>query len=174
MGTSAALDDLDVFPSCQGTDAGTNHAVIRNFDVFLSHRGPEKSFVLHLDAALRRAGYCPFLDARLEGNHADPMIDQALDMAKVDIAIMLRRYAESEYGLNALVAMLSSGKAVIPVFYDGEPIDLRWVENGPFAEDFERGRTQRKLHVQANALRSLYRDYWVSWLITDGEFLNKF
>jgi hypothetical protein len=80
-------------------------------------------------------------------------------MAKVHVAVVSRGYAESKYCLNELVAMMRSGKPVVPVFYDLEPVDLRWVENGPFAEAFQkhqsRGRTQKKLQEWRDALAAL-------------------
>ncbi|KAG0582711.1 hypothetical protein KC19_3G079300, partial [Ceratodon purpureus] len=95
----------------------------------------------------------------MKGNPALKSIDQALDMAKVHIAVVSRGYAESKYCLNELVAMMRSGKPVLPVFYDVEPVDLRWVENGPFAEAFEKhkskGRTQKKLQAWRDALGGL-------------------
>ncbi|KAG0588190.1 hypothetical protein KC19_2G223500 [Ceratodon purpureus] len=143
--------------------ASTSGAVTENFDVFLNHRGPDvkATFVAHLEDALRCAGFRPFLDARslMKGNPALKSIDQALDAAKVHVAVVSKRYAESKYCLNELVAMMRSGKPVIPVFYDIEPVDLRWVENGSFAEAFlkhkSKGRTQKKLQEWTDALRAL-------------------
>ncbi|KAG0582756.1 hypothetical protein KC19_3G083300 [Ceratodon purpureus] len=144
--------------------AGTSHAVMDDFDVFLNHRGPDvkATFVAHLEEALRCAGFRPFLDAwsLMKGNPALQSIDQALDMANVHVAVVSKRYAESKYCLTELVAVMRSGKPVIPVFYDVEPVDLRWVENGPFAEAFEkhksRGRTDStKLQEWRDALQAL-------------------
>lgn len=146
------------------SEASSSGAVTEYYDVFLNHRGPDvkATFVAHLEDALRCAGFRPFLDARslMKGNPALKSIDQALDMAKVHIAVVSRRYAESKYCLNELVAMMRSGKPVLPVFYDVEPVDLRWVENGPFAEAFEKhkskpGRTQKKLQAWRDALGAL-------------------
>ncbi|KAG0565948.1 hypothetical protein KC19_7G026000 [Ceratodon purpureus] len=144
-------------------EASTSGAVTENFDVFLNHRGPDvkATFVAHLEDALRCAGFRPFLDARslMKGNPALKSIDQALDAAKVHVAVVSKRYAESKYCLNELVAMMRSGKPVIPVFYDVEPVGLRWVENGSFAEAFlkhkSKGRTQKKLQEWTDALRAL-------------------
>lgn len=48
--------------------------------------------------------------------------------------------------------MMKGGKSVVPV-------DLLWVENGPFAEAFERhkvkGRAQRRVQEWRGALRAL-------------------
>ncbi|KAG0623115.1 hypothetical protein M758_3G149500 [Ceratodon purpureus] len=144
-------------------EASTSGAVTENFDVFLNHRGPDvkATFVAHLEDALRCAGFRPFVDARslMKGNPALKSVDQALDAAKVHVAVVSKRYAESKYCLNELVAMMRSGKSVIPVFYDVEPVDLRWVENGSFAEAFlkhkSKGRTQKKLQEWTDALRAL-------------------
>ncbi|KAG0605125.1 hypothetical protein M758_9G033700, partial [Ceratodon purpureus] len=144
-------------------EASTSGAVTENFDVFLNHRGPDvkATFVAHLEDALRCAGFRPFLDARslMKGNPALKSIDQALNVAKVHVAILSKRYAESKYCLNELVAMMRSGKPVIPVFYDVEPEDLRWMKKGPFAEAFlkhkSKGRTQKKLQEWTDALGAL-------------------
>ena len=136
------------------SQAGKIHAVTGNFNVFLNHRGPDlkTTFVAHLEEALTCARFRPtFLDARslIKGNPALKSIDQALEWAKVHVAVVSRGYAESKYCLNELVAMLRSGKPVIPVFYDVEPVDLRWIENGPFAQAFEKHRlSQTKNKVQ--------------------------
>jgi hypothetical protein len=122
------------------------------YDVFLNHRGPDvkKTFVAHLNAALCRVGYIPFLDAEaLEvGHHAFTSIEKALTGVVVHVAIFSPRYVESKYCLNELCDMLASKKPVIPVFYKVKPQDLRWLENkeGPFAEalshHLDRGRDQ--------------------------------
>ena len=94
-----------------------------------------------------------------EGQPALKSIDQALAMAKVHVAVVSRGYAESKYCLNELVAMVRSGKPVVPVFYDVEPVDLRWVEDGPFAKAFEnhksKGRSKKKVQEWRDALVAL-------------------
>ncbi|KAG0622464.1 hypothetical protein M758_3G099300, partial [Ceratodon purpureus] len=123
------------------SEAGTSGAVMEDFDVFLNHCWPHDKFgfVNRLEDALRCAGFRPFLDTHslMNGNPKLKSIDQALDIAKVHVAVVTSAYAESNYCLDELVAMMRSGKPVIPVFYDVEPVHLRWVENGPFAEAFE-------------------------------------
>ena len=56
----------------------------------------------------------------------------------VHIAIFSPGYAESKYCLNELCDILASKKTLIPVFYNVEPENLRWLENemGPFAKAF--------------------------------------
>lgn len=73
----------------------TSGAVIMDdFDVFLNHRGPDvkATFVAHLEDALRGAEFRPFLDARslVKANPALKSIDQALDMAKVHVAVVFK------------------------------------------------------------------------------------
>ncbi|KAG0563729.1 hypothetical protein KC19_8G055000 [Ceratodon purpureus] len=118
-----------------------------DYDVFLNHRGPDvkAGFISHLDEALRTAGLNPFLDkASLKKGHpAFRSINDALEVAKIHVAVVSKGYAESKYCLNELVAMMRSGKPVIPVFYDVEPVNLRWVESGPFKEAFEKHKLKR-------------------------------
>ncbi|KAG0607709.1 hypothetical protein M758_8G048500 [Ceratodon purpureus] len=118
-----------------------------DYDVFLNHRGPDvkAGFISHLDEALRTAGLNPFLDkASLKKGHpAFRSINDALEVAKIHVAVVSKGYAESKYCLTELVAMMRSGKPVIPVFYDVEPVDLRWVENGPFAKAFEKHKLKK-------------------------------
>lgn len=85
------------------------------------------SFVSHLYEALKWAGLNPFLDKRclVTGGHALGSIDAALEGARVHVAVVSGGYADSKYCLTELVAMLRSGKPVIPVFYDVEPC-CRW------------------------------------------------
>ncbi|KAG0582938.1 hypothetical protein KC19_3G096300 [Ceratodon purpureus] len=130
----------------------------KDFDVFLSHRGKDMpGFVSHLEEALRCAGFRPCLgtDSRMNGIPALEPIFEALEMAKVHVAVVSKGYAESKYCLNELVAMMRSGKTVIPVFYDVEPIDLRWVENGPFKQAFEKHRLKRQPEKVQEWLESL-------------------
>ncbi|KAG0607697.1 hypothetical protein M758_8G048300 [Ceratodon purpureus] len=118
-----------------------------DYDVFLNHRGPDvkAGFISHLDEALRIAGLNPFLDkaSLKKGHRALSSINDALEVAKIHVAVVSKGYAESKYCLTELVAMMRSGKPVIPVFYDVEPVDLRWVENGPFAKAFEKHKLKR-------------------------------
>jgi len=147
------MNDSEAGPSTRATEV---------FDVFLNHRGPDtkNKFIAHLDQALCDAGFRPFLDLRSlrVGNHNQVSIYQALDMAKVHVAVVSEGYAESEYCLNELVTIMNSGKPVIPVFYDVELDDLLFVEKGKFAEAFKNhknGQTQEKLQQWTVALGRL-------------------
>jgi hypothetical protein len=59
-------------------------------------------------------------------------------MAGVHVAVVSWGYVESKHCLGELVAMMESGKPVIPVFYDVEPVELQWVEKSPFAVAFQK------------------------------------
>ncbi|KAG0576081.1 hypothetical protein KC19_5G054000 [Ceratodon purpureus] len=133
-----------------------------DYDVFLNHRGPDVKggFIAHLRDALRLAGLNPFLDktSLVKGNQALKSIDDALKVAKVHIAVVSRRYAESKYCLSELAAMMRSGKPVIPVLYNVEPAELRRVEKGSFAAAFKKHKsreTAERVEEWADALRKL-------------------
>lgn len=142
LGTSTSTGSSS--NSCPGSSASARLDMqkLAHFDVFLNHRGPDvkKTFVSHLDVALRRVGRDPFLDVEslVEGHHAFDSIHHALVGVQVHVAIFSPGYAESKYCLNELCDMLASKKPLIPVFYKVEPENLRWPENekGPFAKAF--------------------------------------
>ncbi|KAG0565426.1 hypothetical protein KC19_8G189700 [Ceratodon purpureus] len=140
---------------------GATESKPHRYDVFINHRGPDvkKTFAAHLNAALRRDGFRPFLDAKDIGlgEHAYESIDRALKGAGVHVAIFSKRYAESEYCLNELCDMLRSGQLILPVFYDVTPDDLQCIQNGPF----QRG------------LESLAENGWKNMLPTWKEALGK-
>lgn len=133
---------------------------LTHHDVFLNHRGPnlKKKFVSHLEAALRRAGHYPFLDAKslVKGEHAFSSINEALTGVLVHVAIFSPRYAESKYCLNELCALLETQKPVIPVFYNVDPENSRYTKVGPFAKAFrkheKRGRDEDVLRWRAALL----------------------
>ena len=123
------------------------------YDVFINHRGPDvkKTFVAHLNDALRRDGFRPFLDAKSigQGRHVFNSIDKALKGACVHVAVFSKRYAESKYCLNELCDMLKSEQVILPVFYGVEPENLRYIDGGPFKEGFrkhvQRGRKDEEI-----------------------------
>ncbi|CAK9194562.1 unnamed protein product [Sphagnum troendelagicum] len=109
------------------------------FDVFLNHRGPDVKggFASHLHQALQEAGCRPFLDkpALEKGQHGQKKIYEALGCASVHVAIFSEHYADSDYCLDELCAMLESKKLIIPVFYDVSPSALRCEDpDGPYTK----------------------------------------
>ncbi len=122
----------------------TMAAVPGMFDVFLNHRGPDVKggFASHLHQALQEAGCRPFLDKPdLEkGKDGQKKIYEALRCASVHVAIFSELYADSDYCLDELCAMLESTKLdskklIIPVFYHVSPSVLRCeAHDGPYTK----------------------------------------
>ena len=143
-------------------ECSTSASMDLDYDVFLNRRGPDvkAGFMSHLDEALRAAGLNPFLDkaSLRKGDPAFKSIEAALEVANIHVAVVSEGYAESKYCLNELVAMIRSGKPVIPVFYDVEPTHVRWVESGSFAKAFEKHKLKRakeQVEEWRDALRKL-------------------
>ncbi|CAK9880608.1 unnamed protein product, partial [Sphagnum jensenii] len=114
-------------------------AVPGTFDVFLNHRGPDvkRSFAAHLHQALQEARCRPFLDkpSLEKGQKGQEKIYEALRCASVHVAIFSEHYADSDYCLDELCAMLKSKKLIIPVFYDVSPSVLRCEDpDGPYTK----------------------------------------
>jgi len=130
-------------PERKNPNLETMAAVPGMFDVFLNHRGPDVkgSFAAHLHQALQEAGCRPFLDKPdLEkGQPGQEKIYEALRRASVHVAIFSKDYADSDYCLNELCAMLESEKLIIPVFYDVPPSVLRCEDpGGPYTTAFRK------------------------------------
>ena len=127
-------------------DSLKNFQSYKKYDVFLNHRGPDVklSFVSHLNEAFIGVGLNPFLDAKslVKGHHAFRSINEALTGVGVHVAIFSKRYAESKYCLNELCDMLKSGKPIIPVYFDIDPMHLRRPHDGPFANAFIKHKTR--------------------------------
>ena len=150
METGAAMDDraLQLWRSRKRLRGQCSSAAMdTDYDVFLNHRGPDvkSGFLAHLDEALRAAGLNPFLDkaSLKKGDPAFASIEDALQVAKIHVVVVSKGYAESKYGLSELVTIMRSGKPVVPVFYNVEPSEVRWVESGPFAAAFEKHKSKR-------------------------------
>ncbi|CAK9862448.1 unnamed protein product [Sphagnum jensenii] len=124
-------------------------AVPGMFDVFLNHRGPDVKggFASHLYQALEEAGCRPFLDkpSLEKGQPGQKKIYEALGCASVHVAIFSEQYADSDYCLDELCAMLESKKPIIPVFYNVSPSVLRCeADDGPYTKAL-------KIHGRASA-----------------------
>ncbi|CAK9875601.1 unnamed protein product [Sphagnum jensenii] len=123
------------------------------FDVFLNHRGPDVKggFVSYLHQALQEAGCRSFLDklALEKGQDGQKKIYEALGCASVHVAIFSEHYADSDYCLDELCAMLESKKLIIPVFYHVSPSVLRCEDpDGPYTKalniDCKRSKSEVK------------------------------
>jgi hypothetical protein len=76
----------------------------------------------------------------------------------VHVAVVSEGYVESKHCLSELVAMMRSGKPVVPVYYDVEPAQLRRVESGPFAAAVEKHQAREsaeQMKEWREALRQL-------------------
>ncbi len=108
------------------------------FNVFLNHRGPDVKggFASHLHQALEEAGCHPFLDKKCleEGQPGQLKIYDALRCAKVHVAIFSEHYADSEYCLDELCAMVESRNPIFPVFYNVSPSVVRCEADGPYTK----------------------------------------
>eukprot|EP00253_Pinus_taeda_P005779 PITA_05779 len=110
-----------------------------NFDVFISHRGPDvkNSFVGHLYRDLHAHGLQPFLDREelQAGEYIDPQIEGAIRTAYVHIVIFSPRYADSRWCLDELVLIWKKSEdIIIPVFYKVKPFEPRWLKDGTYAQ----------------------------------------
>jgi len=140
----------------------TMAAVPGMFDVFLNHRGPDvkRSFAAHLHQALQEAQCRPFLDkpALEKGQHDQKKIYEALGCASVHVPIFSEHYADSDYCLDELCAMLESKKLIIPVFYDVSPSVLHCEDpDGPYTMAFRKtheGRPASEVKKWKDALHT--------------------
>ncbi|CAK9200583.1 unnamed protein product [Sphagnum troendelagicum] len=129
-------------------ESQTMAAVPGMFDVFLNHRGPDvkQNFAAHLHQALQEAGCRPFLDMESleKGQHGQKKIYEALGCANVHVAIFSEHYADSNFCLDELCAMLETKKLIIPVFYDVSPNDLHCkLHDGPYTKAFRKTHGRR-------------------------------
>ncbi len=135
----------------------TTVAVPGKFDVFLNHRGPDLKggFASHLRQALQEARCRPFLDkpSLEKGQNGQKKIYEALGCASVHVAIFSEHYADSDYCLDELCAMLESEKLIIPVFYDVSPSVLRCEDpDGPYTKALKK-RSASEVKKWKDALR---------------------
>lgn len=76
-------------------------------------------------------------------------IRTAIQTARIHVAIFSQRYAESTWCLEELNLMLESFKegrsSIITVFCDIKPSDLRYVENGSYAQFFEKHKSKGRV-----------------------------
>ncbi|GLJ27774.1 hypothetical protein SUGI_0545100 [Cryptomeria japonica] len=82
------------------------------------------------------------------GDFLTPAIQSAIRSASVQIAIFSKTYAQSLWCLDELVWMLDSDPTsikIIPIFYDIEPSELRYVEKGAYATVFEEHRRKGRV-----------------------------
>ncbi|XP_059065768.1 probable 2' cyclic ADP-D-ribose synthase BdTIR [Cryptomeria japonica] len=110
------------------------------YEVFINHRGIDTKHTLATSIynALNGIGLKVFLDEKeLQlGDFITAEIEEAMRTSLIHIAIFSPRYAESPWCLAELSYMLKTGTRIIPVFYDVDPSDPRYLKKGPFADAF--------------------------------------
>ncbi|XP_057871792.2 disease resistance protein Roq1-like [Cryptomeria japonica] len=134
----------------------------RLFDVFINHRGPDakETLAVPLYSSLQELRLQAFLDREeMElGDYFPSTIETAIRSASVHIAIFSERYAESAWCLTELILMLESGAKIFPIFYGVRPCELRYIENGAYADAFtsykKKCRYLQKLESWKKALQS--------------------
>ncbi|KAH9288951.1 hypothetical protein KI387_033068 [Taxus chinensis] len=118
------------------------------YDVFINHRGIDAKHKLASDIfdALDRLGVRVFLDKEeLQlGDFIPAQIQHAMRSSFLHIAIFSPSYAQSPWCLAELSFMLKTGNKIIPVFYNVEPADLRWVAKGIYASAFSHHKHKRR------------------------------
>ncbi|GLJ27771.1 hypothetical protein SUGI_0545050 [Cryptomeria japonica] len=122
------------------------------YRVFINHRGSDvkKTLASHIYYALETHGLRVFLDKQelQVGDFLTPAIQSAIRSASVQIAIFSKTYAQSLWCLDELVWMFDSDPTsikIIPIFYDIEPSELRYVEKGAYATAFEEHRRKGRV-----------------------------
>ncbi|GLJ33403.1 hypothetical protein SUGI_0672260 [Cryptomeria japonica] len=134
------------------------------FDVFINHRGSDviSTLATQLCNSLERLGIRAFLDEEeMElGDYFSSTLKKIIRSAKVHIAIFSKRYAEAPWCLAKLVLMLQSETIIIPMFYEVNPSDLRYIEKGSYADAFNKyivkGRyTEQQINKWKEAIHSV-------------------
>ncbi|GLJ24532.1 hypothetical protein SUGI_0468750 [Cryptomeria japonica] len=132
------------------------------YHVFINHRGPDvkKTLASLIYHRLEAHGLRVFLDQQelQVGDSLTPAIKSAISTAPVQIAIFSKTYAKSAWCLNELVWMFDSNSSIIiPVFYDIQLSDLRYVKKGAYARAFKKHRREGRVTTQQV-------DSWISAL----------
>lgn len=114
-----------------------------NYDVFLSHRGPDTKtgFVSFLHKDLDAAGLRPFFDCKSIdiGEDSWECIEHAIKRTPIAVVIFSESFAQSEWCMRELHVMLHTpGVKVLPVFYNVRPSEVRFPESGQLKDGFEK------------------------------------
>jgi len=106
---------------------------IKKHDVFLSFRGEDTraSFISHLHASLQNSGINVFKDdhSLQRGDNISISLLQAIEDSRISIIVFSINYASSQWCLQELTQIIEChrtiGQAVLPVFYNVDPSDVR-------------------------------------------------
>ncbi|KAG0626986.1 hypothetical protein M758_2G165800 [Ceratodon purpureus] len=114
-----------------------------NYDVFISHRGPDTKtgFVSFLHRDLEAAGLLPFLDCKSidMGEDSWECIEDAIRKTPIAVVVFSESFAQSEWCLRELHVMLHTPSVkVLPVFYKVRPSEVRFPESGQLKDGFQK------------------------------------
>jgi len=126
------------------------------FQVFISHRGPDvkKTLASLIYRDLTKCGLSVFLDKDelRTGDYISPAISTAIHAASIHIVIFSPGYAESTWCLEELYWILRSSQKrdtkIIPVFFNVEPTDPRYIKRGCYAKAFENYRSKGRVPIE--------------------------
>ncbi|KAG0586335.1 hypothetical protein KC19_2G083500 [Ceratodon purpureus] len=121
----------------------TNSDGFANYDVFISHRGPDAKtgFVSFLHRDLKAAGLLPFLDCKSidMGEDSWECIEDAIRKTSIAVVVFSESFAQSEWCLRELHVMLHTPSVkVLPVFYKVRPSEVRFPESGQLKDGFQK------------------------------------
>lgn len=120
------------------------------YDVFINYQKNEDSanrFVDNLYEVLKSCGVLAFVNGGEEEEALDGRTNYAISKATLCLAIFSKEYAQSPKCLSELYEMVKNGKKVIPLFFDVEPSDARWIKRS-YAEAFQRHGRQQRFHIE--------------------------
>eukprot|EP01018_Ginkgo_biloba_P026599 Gb_16703 [translate_table: standard] len=123
-----------------------------SYDVFINHRGPDVKASLatliyqHLSVFNVRV----FLDQKelRTGDFLPLAIQHAITTCNVHVAIFSKNYAQSPWCLAELSFMRKTGSKIIPVYYDVQPSDVRYVYSGLYAQAFRKHEEKKRIDSQ--------------------------
>eukprot|EP00253_Pinus_taeda_P022294 PITA_22294 len=133
--------------------AASSSSPSTSYQVFINHRGPDvkKTFASHLYRSLTSSGLRVFLDKpELEEGRTFPsQIEAAIRSAAIHIAVFSPTYADSQWCLDELIGMISTGATILPVFYNVEPSELRRTgKDGRYAEALRKHEEKKRYDLQ--------------------------
>nr|XP_011459123.1 PREDICTED: TMV resistance protein N-like isoform X2 [Fragaria vesca subsp. vesca] len=144
------------------------------YDVFLSFRGLDtrKIFVGHLYDALQRKALAVFIDTEQLGKgDVLGVLLKAIDASKLSVVVLSENFANSKWCLLELEkiveCMETKNHIVVPIFYQVDPADVRYVK-GKFSKAFEelehksRGTVEERKRWKSALTRAGYINGWDS------------
>eukprot|EP01018_Ginkgo_biloba_P040749 Gb_18999 [translate_table: standard] len=121
-------------------------------DVFINHRGPDvkATLVTLINRHLSVFNVRVFLDQKelRTGDFLPLAIQHAITTCKVHVAIFSKNYVQSPWCLAELSFMRKTGSKIIPVYYDVQPSEVRYVYSGLYAQAFRKHEEKKRIDSQ--------------------------